>query len=100
MDMKTYAYDRLSGYRSAVEARPELNRYLAAVVRRQAAHPERSESIAYDLAGLLSLPILVGLPDDHPYVEILTMAGQLELPPAHRDPDASWDRLAALVAKL
>lgn len=67
-------------------------------------HPVDSEKsrqdIAYSLAGLLSLDLIRRLPRNDPYVEVLDMAGQLELPETHRSQEATWQRLTELIVAL
>lgn len=59
--------------------------------------PDDGERLAYDIAGLLSLNFVRQLPDNDPISDVLALAGQLELPESHRDPDATWAALQKLV---
>jgi len=52
------------------------------------------------LAGLLSHEAVRRLPDDNPFIAVLEMAGQLELPHAHRDQTASWEEFDQLINDL
>lgn len=62
-------------------------------------HPDESEQVAYDIAGLLSTDFAQSLPEGDPYLEILTLAGELELPEQHRS-SASWEYLSESVKRL
>jgi len=88
------ASDTLTGLESDLAM--HLRRQLAAAQQ----HPEQRETIAYGLAGLMSARSLVHRPENDPFVQALSLAGELELPPAHRSPHATWDRMAELIARL
>lgn len=60
----------------------------------------RAEDIAYHLAGLMSTRYVMGLEDDDPIDTVLTLAGELELPEAHRNKESTWRRLLELVDDL
>lgn len=66
----------------------------------QIGHPERSVAIAYQIAGLMNAESVRTLDNDDPYRQVFDIAGELELPVAHRNKDASWERLRQLVAGL
>lgn len=99
--LPTELYDRLSEQPDQPAARVVLLAHLQEQrVRLRAADAEQRREIAYRLAGLLSHEVVRSLPEDDPLVSVLAMAGQLELPPAHRDRSASWERLDQLIDDL
>lgn len=73
--------------------------YLVEQIASQAARPANSEEIAYSIAGLLSSRFVASLPDDDPYVKVLSIAAQLELPKSHRG-SATWEQFKAEVDDL
>lgn len=66
---------------------------------RQKAHPQHSRDIAYGIAGLLGTQFAAGLANNDPISEIMTLAGELELPEGQQG-DATWDELRRLVQEL
>ena len=40
------------------------------------------------------------LPETNPYVEIIMLAGELELPPAQRDTSSTWEKFETLLATI
>lgn len=83
----------LSGYEAV------LKRYLIDQVARYDGGQDMPQDIAYEMAGLMSAEALFRTPNDNPYKEILSLAGELELPDAHHG-GASWSQLKSLVRKL
>lgn len=73
--------------------------YVKAESLKQRSHPEMSEQIAYNIAGLMSTAYAQRLPEDHPHMQILFLAGTLELPAAHRG-GADWRDLQKLIEKM
>lgn len=71
--------------------------YLHEKLERYLADPARGEWVAYEVAGLFSTAFARELEEGDVIEEILYTAGQLELPEAHRDPGASWEKMAQLV---
>ena len=63
-------------------------------------HPAKGEEIAYGIAGLLGAQSVVHLPESDPYLEIIHLAGDLELPAVHRESDSTWEKFAVLVSAL
>jgi hypothetical protein len=78
-DLRTFLQDQVGAYRE---------------------HPDQSSGIAYRIAGQMSDEALRNLPPDDPYMQILALAGQLELPEAHQAEGSSWDTLIAMVDAL
>lgn len=62
--------------------------------------PAKGEEIAYGIAGLLGAQSVMHLPEGDPFLEIIHLAGDLELPSAHRESDSTWEKFAALVGAL
>ncbi|MCA9301281.1 hypothetical protein H6801_00640 [Candidatus Nomurabacteria bacterium] len=62
-------------------------------------NPHNGREIAYEIAGMLSTGLALGLPDDDPYMEVLLMAGELELPDEHKG-EATWEELAGRIEAL
>jgi hypothetical protein len=77
-----------------------LRTFLCRQLERYEEAPEVGDTLAYEVAGLMSARSVVGLPDDNPYMEIMLLAGELELPAAHHSPTTTWDRFAMLVRAL
>ena len=93
-------YDSLKHSSSFDAMKPSLREHIKRQAQRYKQNPEDSQTVAYELAGLLSLPQLAGAPDDDPYIEILLLAGQLELPRRRQEANASWRRLVDLADAL
>lgn len=83
----------------AAQQRRNLGRFLYEQLARWEADPAREREIAYDIAGMLSTWFAASLPDDDPYLEVLAMAGELELPPEHRSA-ATWSELTTRIQAL
>jgi len=62
--------------------------------------PAKGEDVAYGIAGLLGAQSVIHLPECDPYLEIIHLAGDLELPSAHRESDSTWEKFAVLVGAL
>ena len=62
--------------------------------------PKKGETLAYDIAGLMSARAIKNLPETNPYVEIIMLAGELELPPAQRDTSSTWEKFETLLATI
>ena len=77
-----------------------LREHLISQVKRYDEGQDDPQDIAYELAGLMSARSMYRLPQDNPYMEILGLAGELELPQFHRSATASWEELKRLVAAL
>lgn len=77
-----------------------LKAYFESAVALRNLHPELEEEIAHDLFGIIQSKAFEKLTRSNPYVDILFIAGELELPPAHRDETATWDSLAVRVRAL
>lgn len=86
--------ETLDGHRS------DLREYLVAQLEAYEREPEKGEQLAYDVAGLMSASAVANLPESDPFGNVLALAGDLELPPAHRDPSSTWEKFAALVRSL
>jgi hypothetical protein len=81
------------------DAKRLLLEHLIERVEYQSTHETESRDIAYALAGLMATTFIASLPKDDPYVEILSLAGELELPERHRS-DATWEELRNRVNML
>lgn len=92
-------FDKLGSEISLEAGRSLLRDHLIKQVERQNQHPEESEALAYELAGLLSTDFARSLSDDDPLKKVLDLAGNLELPEKHRG-GATWEELASLVEQL
>lgn len=77
-----------------------LRSYLLEQLERYKQQPGKGEEIAYQIAGLLGAQSVMHLPDSDPYLEIIHLAGDLELPSVHRESDSTWEKFAALVGAL
>lgn len=77
-----------------------LKTYLEDEIGRRSLYPDLERDIAYDIAGIMASPAFQDVAPDNPYMEILLIAGELELPPQHRDNSSTWGRLIALVRDL
>jgi hypothetical protein len=80
--------------------RATLRKYLLEQLVECEREPSKGEEIAYGITGLLGAKSVMRLAEDDPYREILQLAGDLELPPSHRDSNSTWERFAALVRAL
>lgn len=76
-----------------------LTKYLKHQLAVQRRQPDDSRRIAYEIAGLLATRFADRLPDDDRHIRILLLAGEIELSPAGRAPDA-WHALAPLIEAL
>src|SRR5438067_1417010 len=86
--------DTLGGNRGALRV------YLHMQLARYEQEPEKGGEIAYRIAGLLGTRSIMRLAQHDPYRKILQLAGDLELPAAHRDSSSTWTRFAAQVRNL
>jgi hypothetical protein len=75
--------------------RHEVRKSLSAV----SAHPDADQDIAYLLAGLLSTKFARTLSDDDPHMQIMCLAGILELPEKHRG-NTTWEEVFELAETL
>ena len=92
--------EQLNGADSLKGLEDLLNRYLLQMMDEAEQRPERRQQIAYEIAGLMGTRAVVATHEPNPYLSIMLLAGQLELPAHHRSPTASWKGLAALVRSL
>jgi hypothetical protein len=92
-------YDALFASQSLEGHEAHLGRFLIEQLARYEREPERGEEIAYYMAGLMSTPAVMNLHRDDPYLEVLQLAGELELPPGQRA-GATWEEFASLVNAL
>lgn len=86
--------ETLNGHRS------DLRDFLTEQINTYKRQPEKGEEIAYKIAGLMNTKAIINLPKDDPYEKVLALAGDLELPPTHRDKSSTWDKFATLVQNL
>ncbi|MEV5413518.1 hypothetical protein AB0K60_32385 [Thermopolyspora sp. NPDC052614] len=93
-------FERLDEREPLANRKQLLHEYLMEQLKAQEQHPEQGEQIAYEIAGLLATNLAATLADDDPYMEVLYLAGELELPEQHRDSSASWEALRELVRNL
>ncbi len=92
-------YDALFASQSLEGHEAHLRGYLIEQLARYEREPDRGDEIAYTIAGLMSTPAVMNLHKDDPYLEILQLAGELELPPGQRA-GATWEEFASLVHAL
>jgi hypothetical protein len=81
------------------QQKPVLAVYLREQLIRRRSSPEESQEIAYEIAGLLSTELASSLDENDPYLEILLMAGQLELPVSQHD-GVNWKQLTERIQAL
>jgi len=74
--------------------------YVETCIEKYNTDPEHGPAIAYDIAGLLSTKFATELPDDDPYVEIMNIAGRLELPESHRLQHDNWQYFIQIAQRL
>ena len=79
--------------------RTTLKTYLQEAVAYQQQHPDEAHETAYRLAGLMATDFVTKLSEDDPYVEILALAGEFELPERHHS-GAGWEKLRKRVNAL
>jgi hypothetical protein len=77
-----------------------LRQFIREQVEKAQANPDLATQCAYELAGLMSARSVWKLPSDSPFMKVLEIAGELELPPAHWSTNVSWELMAELVSKL
>jgi len=78
----------------------ELKAYFLAQIESFLAHPGDGQKIANEIAGLLSTKTALSMKDEDPYLEIMDVAGQLELPIAQRQGGSNWQSLIEKVHEL
>lgn len=93
-------FELLDDSESLVGREPDLKRFLSSQVARFHAREAESNIIAYEVAGLMSTRALAGVPDENPYMRVLLMAGELELPEPHRASGVTWEAFVKLVDGL
>jgi hypothetical protein len=93
-------FEQLNSSKSFDINRPYLRVFLLEQLAEHEREPARGEEIAYGIAGLLGAQAIMRLPESDPYLKILYLAGDLELPPHQRDTDSTWDRYRRLVRAL
>lgn len=94
-------FDQLDDESLPIEERKRILRnFLKHQVALRRRHPERSRQLAYEIAGLLATATGTRLASDDPLMEVLLLAGELELPESVRDEMASWERLESLARRL
>jgi len=94
----------LDGDLPIVEKKRLLRAFLWRQVDRWKQYPNEAEWLAYDVAGLLATSFArKQLARDDQYLQVLEMAGDLELPEAVaglRRPLSTWPIMARLIARL
>ncbi|MEU6351054.1 hypothetical protein ABZ896_17225 [Streptomyces sp. NPDC047072] len=93
-------YAELRTLRTLERQKPFLKRFFVRQVERRAARAESETRLAFEIAGLASLSTLQTAVDADPYLRIVELAGQVDLPPAYRTPEANWDELTSLIRAL
>ncbi|HEY7348136.1 MAG TPA: hypothetical protein VH599_07420 [Ktedonobacterales bacterium] len=83
-----------------IEKKRALRLFLDRQVSRWQKYPGEADFLAYDIAGLLATNFVRQLPKDDPYLAVLFLAGDLELPEDHRLVGSSWPALVQLIAAL
>lgn len=99
-------YSQLTDDVTPAEAKRLLRAYFlqqAELGERYTADEDR-EAIASTIPALMGATIvykhLQHEPSFAPYLKIMEMAGELELPRIHRDGSASWEEMARLIRQL
>lgn len=90
--MGDHEYESLKQCPSFDAMKPSLREYIRQQIKRYKDNPDNAQAIAYELAGLLSLPQLADIPEGNPYVEVLFTRGTAG---AARTPPRSEYLLAA-----
>lgn len=93
-------YKRLEVINDPAILKKQLKILLIQAVHSHAHDAEAASRTAYELAGLLALDLVRQFDDADPYIQVLELAAQLELPERHQKAEASWWRLAQLVRDL
>ena len=93
-------YEVLNGVSNISGHEAELKLYLRSQLKRYDDCEVDPQYIAYEIAGLMSARAFVGVASDNPYMKVLEIAGQLELPEPHQSPQAGWDNLRQLIETL
>lgn len=91
---------RLNASQSLDHNRAALRAYLLERIAEYEREPARGEEIAYEMAGLLGTSAVMHLAASDPYLGVLLLAGELELPPAHRSETVTWELLASEIRAL
>jgi hypothetical protein len=97
---KDELYEALNRSKTFAGNEQLLKEHLISQLERYDRADEDPKNIAYELAGLMSAESVFRLPSDSPFMKILEMAGELELPYPHRSANASWETLRTLVRQL
>lgn len=92
-------YDQLERSETLAGHEGPLHNYLVAQIAKYD-EGEDPEELAYEIAGLMSAKVVVGLPGDSPYMKVLSLAGDLELPVQQRSASANWEELKRLILAL
>lgn len=78
-------YESLYNYSDARKARGELIAYLKAETQHMIPSSEDTYASAYILAGLMATDYVRTLSDEDPIIDILTIAGELEISPPNSE---------------
>jgi hypothetical protein len=92
-------YKRLNALRTLEEQKPLLREHFSALLQQHKSGDLSEHDLAYSLAGLMQLKTADGKRDD-PYVRVMELGGQLELPQAQRQKGATWEELETAVLNL
>ena len=92
-------YSALDGDGNIPEKRKAAINYLQECVDNLPNDPGERLKVAYKIAGLMSTNFALSLEDNDDIDQILTLAGELEVPSV-QDNSASWDNFVSMVCQL
>ena len=94
-----HIYNILNTRHGEAEQRNKFGHFLREQITRREADPAHERQVAYDIAGMLSTQFAESLPEDDPYMEIMVIAGELEMDQANQG-GATWEELAKRIRTL
>lgn len=77
-----------------------VRKYLEEQLELVESNKRNPQEAAYEIAGLMSTNAVASLADENPYLKVMLMAGDLELPSVHRSDDSTWVAMRALISNL
>lgn len=88
-------------YQKQILSREEIISYLKSKARNFGSDEERNREIAYEIAGMMSIESVRKLDARDPIVEVMSLAGELELPKElATSKDATWENLKNKIISL
>lgn len=94
------SFKKLEAIDDLLVLKESLKVLILQAVRTHGLDAKGASRAAYELAGLLALDLVRQMDHDDPYLRLLEMAGQLEMPKRHQEAGASWRRFEELVKEL